>query len=159
MNEYQKLILHLQNITLFSGLSKKDMDQILKISTFHSAPQNFNIIKEGAAENLDIYALIEGEVRVIIHTGEKDIVLTVIKENDKNNIFGEMSLITAHARTASVISNKPVKLIRISHKKLLELIKNNASIGMQIYKNLVEVVAYRLECTNILLQHTIDWGW
>lgn len=94
-----------------------------------------------------MYLILEGSVRVIrdIKVGQQ-----FLAKLERKRSFGEIALLTNSPRTASVVAETPVRLIKISKENLSRLSVENPRIAMQIYRILAESLAQSLRQTGTI---------
>ena len=69
---------------------------------------------------------------------------------ERNRSFGEVALLTNSPRTASVVAETKVRLIKITKENLSHLSAENPRIAMQIYRILAESLAQSLRQTGTI---------
>lgn len=94
-----------------------------------------------------MYLIIEGSVDVIRDIGVGQQFLAKL-ENKRS--FGEVALLTNSPRTASVVAQTKVRLIKITKENLSHLSIENPRIAMQIYRILAESLAQSLRQTGTI---------
>ncbi len=104
----------LKNVPLFSNLSKKNLDEISRISDEVHRPAETVLAKEGDVGS-EFILIVEGEARVE-KGGE------IINKLPPFSFFGEVSIIDGQPRTASVIADTDVKLLVIHSRYFHELL-------------------------------------
>jgi len=96
---------------LFQGFSPAERRQILDHLSLEEVPAGTRVIQEGAPGDC-MYIIKSGEVEVSTSDPQgRKLVLATLEEGD---YFGEISLITSHARTASVTTLRAAELIRLA---------------------------------------------
>jgi CRP/FNR family transcriptional regulator, cyclic AMP receptor protein len=94
-----------------------------------------------------MFLIIEGSVDVIRDIGVGQQFLAKL---DRNRSFGEVALLTNTPRTASVVAQTKVRLIKITKENLNHLSAENPRIAMQIYRILAESLAQSLRQTGTI---------
>jgi CRP-like cAMP-binding protein len=94
-----------------------------------------------------MFLIIEGSVDVIRDIGVGQQFLAKL---ERNRSFGEVALLTKSPRTASVIAQTKVRLIKITKENLAHLSTENPRIAMQIYRILAESLAQSLRQTGTI---------
>ncbi len=102
--------------------------------SFHSGDV---IFKEGDAGE-EAYLILEGQVKITRRHQKKRI---VVNQLEKDQIFGEMAIITGDPRTATAEAMAPTKVFVITEEKLNE----NLSQHMAIVKTLIDQLIHRLK--------------
>jgi CRP/FNR family cyclic AMP-dependent transcriptional regulator len=94
-----------------------------------------------------MFLIIEGSVDVIRDIGVGQQFLAKL---GRNRSFGEIALLTNSPRTASVVAETKVRLIKITKENLGRLSAENPRIAMQIYRILAESLAQSLRQTGTI---------
>jgi CRP/FNR family transcriptional regulator, cyclic AMP receptor protein len=108
--------------------------------------QGERIVAQGETGNA-MYIILEGSVQVIrdIEVGQQ-----FLARLGRNRSFGEVALLTHSPRSATVIAETPVRLIRISSENINRLSVENPRIALQIYRILAESLAQSLRQTGTI---------
>jgi CRP/FNR family transcriptional regulator, cyclic AMP receptor protein len=88
-------------------------DALLKVATFaqlESHPEGAAVVREGGYAN-DFYVIEDGSARV-----ERD--GQQLAELGPGDVFGEQALLEGEQRSASVIADSPLRVVKISHWEL-----------------------------------------
>lgn len=119
-------VLFLKGVDLFSQIPGEDLAQVAQIAEEIYFEQGQQIIKQGEVGDC-LYLIIEGEVKVsaddkvIARLGEKECV-------------GEMSILDAEPRSASVFAISDVILLRIQQEDFYEMISERSEIAQGVIK-------------------------
>jgi CRP-like cAMP-binding protein len=148
MNNLEALSSHY----LFHDLTLQQRDQILAIAEKITLPKDAYIIHEGDLDNA-LYLIIEGTVGVM----KRDSLSTIphqIARLHAGDLIGEISLIDASPRSASVVALEPCYLLALP----LALLKSGPYA--QILQNLLKKLTHKLrvsnECTAQAMQTELD---
>ncbi|MEM8743079.1 MAG: ABC transporter transmembrane domain-containing protein [Pseudomonadota bacterium] len=118
----------LEKIPLFSGISHNH----LKLLAFSSRRIDFakgqDLIKEGEPGKY-AYVILDGVVEIVVGEGEDE---TIITTYDKNNLMGELSLLTDAMTTATVRARTPVSALRIEKEVFLQLMEGDGLVASQV---------------------------
>ncbi len=74
-----------------------------------------------------MYVVLDGEVDIRLGTTSLDIAR-------RGEIVGEMALVDAHTRSASVIALTPTRLARIDRRRFLYLIQNTPTFSLDVMR-------------------------
>jgi len=108
----QDIILYqLKKSRLFNHIPDELLQEVLPMATLLSFPKNTTVLEEGQP-NTKIYFLIEGQTSILSGTEN---ILTLKRTGD---IFGEMSIISNHHCSATVIAMTDIRTIVIDAKKI-----------------------------------------
>ncbi len=118
----------LSHIPLFSSISTNH----LKLLAFSSKRINFepgqNLIDEGEPGEF-AYVILDGEADVIVGSGKKEKVIT---QRGKNELIGELSLLTEALTTATVRAVTPLTALRIEKEVFLQLMEGDGRVASQV---------------------------
>jgi CRP-like cAMP-binding protein len=119
----------LQRIPFFAGLSPEDVDQVLQVGRRVSFQPGQVMVERG--ENGDAaYMMLAGTAEVDVggrfHT---------LKSGD---FFGEMALIAARKRMATVKAVEPVQALKIPAEEFTQFLLQHPTVAVAMLKALVE---------------------
>lgn len=117
------------------------------------------IILEGE-ESLDVYYIEKGHVRinkrVVLHDGRQ--IQSGFSKLGPGDTFGELNLFDGSPRSASVLANEDVKLLRINREVLLNYLDTHPEKGYHLYKYWLQKMANNLRLSNDRNSHLFAWG-
>ncbi|MFT3836444.1 MAG: cyclic nucleotide-binding domain-containing protein [Myxococcaceae bacterium] len=119
-------VLFLKSIDLFSQIPGEDLAQVALISSEETREQNEEIFAEGESGDA-LYLVIDGKVRV--HKQDR-----VIAELGERECFGEMAILDAAPRSATVTSLTDASLLKITRDDFQEIMTEKPEIAMGIIK-------------------------
>ncbi|MDQ3264325.1 MAG: cyclic nucleotide-binding domain-containing protein [Myxococcota bacterium] len=119
-------VLFLKSINLFSQIPGEDLAQVAIIATEETREQGEEIFAEGEDGDA-LYLVLDGKVRV--HREDR-----VIAELGERECFGEMAILDASPRSASVTSLEESHLLKISREDFQEILTEKPEIAMGIIK-------------------------
>lgn len=118
---------------LFKELDESELQAVAALTKTRKATKHTFIINEGDDDSC-MYIIKEGTVNVVVSNEEgKEMILTTLKPGDQ---FGELSLLDAQPRSASVISNEKCEFLVIHKAPFYQLLKENSVIAINIVKYL-----------------------
>lgn len=118
----------LASIPLFSGCSRRELEQIGSIADETNVPAGQTLIEQNQPAH-EFFALIEGTADVR-RNGRK---VSVMSGGD---FFGEIALITKTPRTATVTTSSPVRLLVIRGRDFERVLAEAPSIAAKILREL-----------------------
>jgi CRP/FNR family transcriptional regulator, cyclic AMP receptor protein len=129
----------LDGVSLFAGLSEKDLEDISKLAVTRNYPKNTMVLCEG--DNSDsLYVILSGKVKVFLSDEDgKEVILNVQGEGE---YFGELALLDNAPRSASVMTADDTKLAVISKSAFEACLNKNPGMSLKISQGL----AQRLRC-------------
>ena len=143
----------LQKIFLFQSLDYTEANSLLEICHSERRQPGDKIIEENSVGQA-LYLIKKGTVRV--YKGEKD-TGAALATLGPGEIFGEMSLVEDALTSANVIAESEVELTIIHRSEFEQLLSQNDSIALKIYKSFCRVLSERLrKSTSLLYQHGIS---
>lgn len=119
-------VLFLKSIDLFSQIPGEDLAQVALISTEEARDPGEEIFAEGEAGDA-LYLVLDGRVRV--HRQDR-----VIAELGERECFGEMALLDAAPRSATVTALVDTNLLKISREDFQEILNEKPEIAAGIIK-------------------------
>ena len=111
----------LSRTPLFAGLSRRHLRALARVTAISSYREGATIVREGAAGG-SLFVILEGRAKVTA----KGRTLARIAEGD---FFGEMSLLDGSPRSASVIAETRMTVLRLSGRDFTRVLKADPSIG------------------------------
>ena len=114
-----------------------------------------DIIYEEGDNSSDMYIILEGILKIFKQTnaGEQFLLTSV---TSGGGFFGEMGLLHCQRRSATVQADSHVKLLVLSRKDFIRMIKQQPSIAVGLAISICQVLADRLQRTNDDLSFLYD---
>jgi CRP/FNR family transcriptional regulator, cyclic AMP receptor protein len=119
-------VLFLKSIDLFSQIPGEDLAAVAQIASEDTRDPGDEIFSEGESGDA-LYLVIDGRVRV--HKVDR-----VIAELGERECFGEMALLDAAPRSASVTSITPTTLLKIAREDFQEIMAEKPEIAQGVIK-------------------------
>lgn len=119
-------VLFLKSIDLFSQIPGEDLAQVALISSEESRDQGEEIFSEGEAGDA-LYLVLDGKVRV--HKADR-----VIAELGERECFGEMAILDAAPRSATVTAVSDLSLLKITREDFQEILSEKPEIAVGVIK-------------------------
>lgn len=113
----------------------------LKLLAFTSQNLSFGNGEElfRAGEPSDCaYVIMEGEVEVMADTEAGEVVAVTLS---KNELFGEMGVLSNAPRSASIRAKGDVKALRITDEAFLKLLRDNPEVALDVLRQLSDKLA------------------
>ena len=113
----------------------------LKLLAFTSQNLSFGNGEElfRAGEPSDCaYVIMEGEVEVMADTEAGEVVAVTLS---KNELFGEMGVLSNAPRSASIRAKGDVKALRITDEAFLKLLRDNPDVALDVLRQLSDKLA------------------
>ena len=119
----------LDNIELFSGLEPDELARLSSKAVIHSYPKNTIVINQGDISN-SLHIVVSGSVRVFL--GNEDGKEIILNTHGPGESFGEMALLDAGPRSASVITTEASKLAIISKADFEAFLQEHPQTMMKV---------------------------
>lgn len=139
-----QLLQVLRKIPLFKGLDPPKIKKILGLC-IHKVYQPEALICRSGAPSDEMYILLSGELAVVTSESVK---LASIKPV---TTVGEMGVITAQPRSATVQAIQPSNVFVISRQQLDAALRDDQVMQGQIYLNIIQILSDKLEGDNTQL--------
>ncbi len=123
----------LENIPLFSGLSKQDVAAIAAHAITKTYPAHSIIIREGELSD-SLYLILYGKAKVYVSNAEgAEAILNMLGPGD---FFGEMALLDNAPRSASVMTLEPTRLTMITKQAFRDCLARQPDIAFNLIRAL-----------------------
>ena len=129
---------------IFDGLQTPERVSMLESAEQKVFADGQTIVAENE-QNSDIFAIIEGDVRVVVGSGDA---ATEVARLSEGAIFGEMSFLTHAMASASISADGKVELLCVSHNNIKAMIDNDPGFSGRFYRSLACTLAERLHRAN-----------
>lgn len=139
------LVQVLRKIPLFKGLSPAQIKKILGLC-FHKLYNPNEVVCRSKAPSDELFILLSGELGVVIAEGVKVATIAPV------TTVGEMGIITAQPRSATVEAIKPSNVF-VLHKQQFDVaLRDDVDLQVQIYRNIIEILSAKLDNDNVRLR-------
>ncbi|MDP2919939.1 MAG: cyclic nucleotide-binding domain-containing protein [Dehalococcoidia bacterium] len=144
----------LRQCSVFAALSDVDLEKVAGMVIEKQYPAGTTIFRQGERAE-DLYVLQEGKLALQItlppeaqrQSGNR---ITVDAVN-KNEVFGWSAVVEPHIFYMTAVCLQEAKVLAINGAKLRWLLQDNCKIGYEVLKELIKVVASRLDETRRVL--------
>jgi CRP-like cAMP-binding protein len=120
----------LRHLAIFSGLSHRDLQAVARLVDVVEVPANYTLIREGESAH-EFFVVAEGSVRVS-QNGRH------LAELGSGSWLGEIALMSATPRTATVATRTPAKLFVTTDRGFRQLVGGWRSIASRLEQGLAE---------------------
>lgn len=117
------------------------------------------IIAQGDRDRF-LYVVESGQVRVTARVdieGERHIRPGLV-DLGRGAVFGELNLLEASERSASVMAIEDCTLIRIDSEELVAFLDRNPDLGYRLLQHFFQVLNQRLRCADRRIERLMAWG-
>jgi CRP/FNR family transcriptional regulator, cyclic AMP receptor protein len=122
----------LAGVPLFAGLPTRHLKRIRDLAEEADYMAGASLVKEGT-EGDAFYVIIEGLAKVV--AGKR-----TIHRLMPGDYFGEISLLDGGVRTASVVSETPLKVLVIDRNRFLKLLEDESGISLALLEGLARTI-------------------
>jgi CRP/FNR family transcriptional regulator, cyclic AMP receptor protein len=129
-NEKVELI---KKVPLFSGCSKRDLEQIAQIADEIDLAEGKEMTREGS-RGREFFVLLEGDADVTKGGSS-------INKLGAGDFFGEIALVSDSPRTATVTATSPVRALVITDRSFRRLLDEQPEIQRKVLVELAERLA------------------
>ncbi|UCC94751.1 MAG: cyclic nucleotide-binding domain-containing protein [Candidatus Omnitrophota bacterium] len=153
LTDIENVLPILNKISIFGGLSDKQLDSVFKMLKVVSYDKDETIFRQGEPSS-HIYIIKSGRVRLCMETGNAKLALIEFGVGD---CFGESSLIGIQPHTATAIATENTELIVLSGKALSSLYILDKDSYIMIILNVAREICRRLtQADNTLLHYVLE---
>ena len=122
----------LAGVPLFQGLSSRHLKRIRDLAESADYRAGASLVKQGAPGE-GFFVILEGLAKVVV--GRR-----TINRLRPGDYFGEISLLDGGARTASVVSETPMKVLLIDRARFLKLLQAEGGIAVALLEGLARAI-------------------
>jgi len=124
----------LQNIPMFAGLSKGQLEQLARVAGSRKVPRNTTIVSVGDHTD-SLFVIVSGSAKVLNRDADgNEVILTLLGAGE---CFGEMGLIDGSPRSADVVASEICELLEIAKTDFIKALAVNVELCLNIMKSLV----------------------
>jgi serine/threonine protein phosphatase PrpC/CRP-like cAMP-binding protein len=130
----------LAKMPLFARLQEREMLRIMQVAEVQSYDTDQVVVREGDRGD-ELFIVLSGMVRIV----RGDAVLSDLGQGEH---FGEMALIRAMPRSATVTAVEPSELISLRRADFFEILRKEHELAVKLLWQFVGVLADRLDQTS-----------
>ena len=127
-----KLDSMLAAVPLFEGLTKRQLKAVAKLATVVEHPAGSTVVTQGGPGE-SFMAVVSGQAKVQVNGKTVGRVLP-------GDYFGEISLLDGGARSASVVTETPMQLLRIQHENFLKVLVADPPLALALMVGLARMI-------------------
>jgi CRP/FNR family cyclic AMP-dependent transcriptional regulator len=131
----------LRQVPLFAGCSKRELSEIAMLADELALPEGATLIREGKLGH-EFFLLLDGEVEVR-RKGRKVAGLA------DGTFFGEMALVSARPRNATVTAVSPVRVLVVHEQAFRRLLSDSPGIQLKVMQTLADRATENARATTI----------
>jgi CRP-like cAMP-binding protein len=126
-------------------LGSGEIDTLARYVETYRAPRGAVVFREGASEDY-MCLVVEGEV--VVRKEDAASTARVLAHFGPGKSFGEMALVDAEPRSATVVATADTKLIVLSRAALERLADEHPRLGVKLLRALTRLLSRRLRETS-----------
>ena len=131
----------LRQVPLFAGCTKRELSEIATLADELALPEGAVLIKEGKLGH-EFFLLLDGEVDVRMK-GRK------VASLANGTFFGEMALVSARPRNATVTALSPVRVLVVHEQAFRRLLRDSPGIQLKVMQTLADRATENARTTTI----------
>jgi CRP-like cAMP-binding protein len=120
----------LAKVPLFSGCSKRELQDLASLADELDLPEGTVLIKEGE-RGREFFVIVDGSVNVT-RNGRR------ISTLGGGDWIGEIALVSDVPRTATVTATSPIRVLVVTDRAFSGLIKRSPSIALKVLASVAE---------------------
>jgi hypothetical protein len=137
----------LQRIPLFEHMSYREQNEVVGLARTRTYPPGATIVREGEPGG-DLYVVLDGQVSIEQHG-------LPIATVGAGGHFGEMGLVDAGPRSASVRAVTPIRAMVIRREDMMGLMQRDPTLAVKLLWAFVQVLSQRLRVANTELSDAL----
>ena len=145
MGRVEQIAAVLGQTAIFRGLAEAQLLTVAQLGVYEKIPRGGYLIEQDADSDL-VFVLLQGQVAVQVKIKDTD-KHEIVAKLGPGNVFGELALLNATKRTASIQAADDVGVLLYQAEKLRKLVEADRNIGFVVMKNLAVVLAKRVVAT------------
>lgn len=118
----------LARVPIFSGLSRRELEAVARQGKEVRHREGRVLAREGET-GLGFFLILEGEARVTVEGRFR-------RTLGPGDFFGEISLLDGGVRTATVVAETPMALLRIDRAGVARIVKEDPGVGLRMLEEL-----------------------
>ena len=146
-----KIMAILDKISIFAGLSDKQITSLLKLVEKVNYPKGEFIFNQGEKPS-HIYIVLSGSVKIVANIATTPLELI---QFEVGQCFGETSVIGIQPHTATAIANETTELIILSRKTLLSIFNTDKELFGILIMNIAREACRRLHHADEIMLHYV----
>lgn len=129
----------LRTVPMFARLEDQDLEKIAAAAVVRSFPKSSVVITEGDTST-SLYLILSGEVKVFV--SDEDGKANILNQYGAGDYFGELSLIDAEPRSASVATLTACKMSIVSRDFLFDYVSSRPSVAIALLQGMAQRLRY-----------------
>lgn len=119
----------LAGLALFEDLGPREIDELLAITTTRKLDARDTLVRKGDPGD-QLFAVVEGSLKAVSSGADgKEIVFSLMEPGET---IGEISILDAEPRSATVVALEPTVLLGLHRRDLLPFLERNPQVTIRI---------------------------
>jgi CRP/FNR family transcriptional regulator, cyclic AMP receptor protein len=144
----------LRRVKILASLSDEQLDRFAQFVEAEPVAQWTVIVKQGDPGD-SMYLILEGELRVRIHVGGTEKILTTLGAGE---FFGDISLFDQGPRSADVVANADSLLVKITAAGFEEVAKAAPDLATPFLRAVGRTLSARIRADNKRFSGSVQFG-
>lgn len=145
----------LKTLPLLKGLQEKELKELAKIIKLEFYSKGKVILEEGSVGD-SLYLLAEGRVRIEKKAAKNGDTFKELATLTMGDFFGEMAMAEGGVRSARALAVEDVLVFELQREALFQWLKNQPSMAMAFFMELIRSSSQRLRRTSSELALLFD---
>lgn len=125
----------LRTLPIFQGIAPDRLEPVARCAIMRRVSRGTAVVLAGDSTDF-VYFVLNGSLKVMVSDEDgREVILTMLGQGD---IFGEMSVVDAEPRSATVTAVTPSDLVLISQSDFRRILQENFDISLRIMSNLAK---------------------
>ncbi|MDP5239979.1 Crp/Fnr family transcriptional regulator [Uliginosibacterium sp. 31-16] len=125
----------LSTLPVFQGLEIGQLEEIARHAGMRRVARGVAVVQAGEATD-NVYFVLNGSMKVLVSDEDgREVIFTIIGQGA---VFGEMGMLDAAPRSASVVSAMPSDLVVFSQADFLNIMKTYFDVCLRVMGNLAQ---------------------
>jgi len=144
----------LRRVKIFAELTDEQLERFVTFMEIERVKQWTEIVKQGGPGDA-MYLVLEGELRVRMMIGGKETILVTLGAGE---FFGEISLFDHGPRSADVVANTDILLLKISAKKFEKVISQAPDLAAPFLFAMGKTLTARIRADNKRYRDSVNFA-
>ena len=119
----------LRTLPVFQGIAPERLESVAHCAIMRRVSRGTAVVLAGDETDF-VYFILNGSLKVVVSDEDgREVILTILSQGD---IFGEMSVVDAEPRSATVTALAPSDLVMISQADFRRILQENFDISLRI---------------------------
>jgi CRP/FNR family cyclic AMP-dependent transcriptional regulator len=123
----------LRTIPVFQGLEAERLEEVTRCATLRRVARGTTVVQSGETTD-NVYFVLNGSLKVLVSDEDgREVILTIINQGE---VFGEMGVLDAAPRSATVTAVAASDLIVIAQSDFRQIMANNFDVCLRLMCNM-----------------------